>query len=182
MIAGTMEGAERISNIVLDLRRYSGIQKEQPEPFEIKHVVMTATEWVIKATREKPEVNYKLADSCVVRGRQGQVHQILINLIQNALDVMEDQKKKQLTISCDKDDKGVMIRVQDSGPGIAEDERGKLFDPFYTTKAVGKGTGLGLYISYGLAQDMGGDLSAENSTEGGAVFTLTLPLRVETDA
>ncbi|PVV10492.1 MAG: hypothetical protein B6D82_12405, partial [gamma proteobacterium symbiont of Ctena orbiculata] len=50
------------------------------------------------------------------------------------------------------------------------------------TKAVGKGTGLGLYISYGLAQDMGGDLSAENSTEGGAVFTLTLPLRVETDA
>ncbi|MEW8561565.1 MAG: ATP-binding protein [Candidatus Thiodiazotropha sp.] len=182
LIAGTMEGAERISNIVLDLRRYSGIQKEQPEPFEIKHVVMTATEWVIKATREKPEVNYKLADSCVVRGRQGQVHQILINLIQNALDVMEDQKKKQLTISCDKDDKGVMIRVQDSGPGIAEDEMGKLFDPFYTTKAVGKGTGLGLYISYGLAQDMGGDLSAENSTEGGAVFTLTLPLRVETDA
>ncbi|MET0071590.1 MAG: ATP-binding protein [Candidatus Thiodiazotropha sp.] len=182
LIAGTMEGAERISNIVLDLRRYSGIQKEQPEPFELKHVVMTATEWVIKATREKPEVNYELAESCVVRGRQGQVHQILINLIQNALDVMEDQKKKQITISCDKDDKDVMIRVQDSGPGIAEDEMVKLFDPFYTTKEVGKGTGLGLYISYGLAQDMGGDLEAENSSEGGAVFTLTLPLRAKADA
>ncbi|MEW8301748.1 MAG: ATP-binding protein [Candidatus Thiodiazotropha sp.] len=182
LIAGTMEGGGRMSNIVPELRRYSGIQKEQPEPFELKHVVMTATEWVIKATREKPEVNYELAESCVVRGRQGQVHQILINLIQNALDVMEDQKKKQLTISCDKDDKDVMIRVQDSGPGIAEDEMVKLFDPFYTTKEVGKGTGLGLYISYGLAQDMGGDLAAENSSEGGAVFTLTLPLRAKADA
>ncbi|MES9994063.1 MAG: ATP-binding protein [Candidatus Thiodiazotropha sp.] len=182
LIAGTMEGAERISNIVLDLRRYSGIQKEQPEPFELRHVVMTATEWVIKATREKPEVKYELAESCVVRGRQGQVHQILINLIQNALDVMEGQKQKLLSISCDKDDKFVRIRVHDNGPGIAEDEMGKLFDPFYTTKEVGKGTGLGLYISYGLAQDMGGDLAAENSTKGGAVFTLTLPLRVEADA
>ncbi|MES9945896.1 MAG: ATP-binding protein [Candidatus Thiodiazotropha sp.] len=181
LIAGTMEGAERISNIVLDLRRYSGIQKEQPEPFELKHVVMTATEWVIKASREKPEVHYDLPESCVVRGRQGQVHQILINLIQNAIDVMEGQKKKQITISCNSNDKDVWIRVHDNGSGIAEDEMNKLFDPFYTTKEVGKGTGLGLYISYGLARDMGGDLSAENSAEGGAAFTLTMPLRVAAD-
>jgi two-component system sensor histidine kinase HupT/HoxJ len=182
LIAGTMEGAERISKIVLDLRRYSGIQKEQPEPFELKHVVMTATEWVIKASREKPEVSYELLESCVVRGRQGQVHQILINLIQNALDVVEGQKQKLLTISSDKNEKDVWIRVHDNGPGIAEDDMNKLFDPFYTTKEVGKGTGLGLYISYGLARDMGGDLSAENSTDGGAIFTLSLPLKVESDA
>jgi two-component system sensor histidine kinase HupT/HoxJ len=182
LIAGTMEGAERISNIVLDLRRYSGIQKEQPEPFELRHVVMTATEWVIKATREKPEVRYELPESCVVRGRQGQVHQILINLIQNALDVMEGQKQKSLCISCDKDEKDVWIRIHDSGPGIAKGDMSKLFDPFYTTKEVGKGTGLGLYISYGLAQDMGGDLSAENCDDGGAAFILTLPLRVKADA
>jgi two-component system sensor histidine kinase HupT/HoxJ len=181
LIAGTMEGAERISKIVLDLRRYSGIQKEQPEPFELKHVVMTATEWVIKASREKLEVSYELLESCVVRGRQGQVHQILINLIQNALDVMERQKQKLLTISSDKDEKEVWIRIHDNGPGIAEGDMNKLFDPFYTTKEVGKGTGLGLYISYGLARDMGGDLSAENSADGGATFTLTLPLKVKSD-
>ncbi|MEW8028321.1 MAG: ATP-binding protein, partial [Candidatus Thiodiazotropha sp.] len=181
LIAGTMEGAERISNIVLDLRRYSGIQKEQPEPFELRQVVLTATEWVIKASREKPEVRYELPDSCVIRGRQGQVHQILINLIQNAIDVMEGQTKKLITISCDRDDKDVRIGIHDSGPGIGEGDINKLFDPFYTTKEVGKGTGLGLYISYGLARDMGGDLSAENSADGGARFTLTLPLRVEAD-
>ncbi|MGD9169075.1 MAG: ATP-binding protein [Candidatus Thiodiazotropha sp.] len=181
LIAGTMEGAERISKIVLDLRRYSGIQKEQPEPFELKYVIMTATEWVIKASREKPEVGYELLESCVVRGRQGQVHQILINLIQNAIDVMEGQTQKLLSISSEKDEKDVWIRIHDNGPGIAEGDMNKLFDPFYTTKEVGKGTGLGLYISYGLARDMGGHLSAENSADGGATFTLKLPLRVKAD-
>ncbi|MCU7812685.1 MAG: PAS domain S-box protein, partial [Candidatus Thiodiazotropha sp. (ex Notomyrtea botanica)] len=181
LIEGTMEGAERISKIVLDLRRYSGVQKEQPEPFELKQVVLTATEWVIKAARDKPEVDYDLPHNCVITGRQGQVHQILINLIQNALDVMEGHQPMQLSIACGRDGNDAWIRVQDNGPGIAEDDMKKLFDPFFTTKDVGKGTGLGLYISYGLARDMGGDLSAENIAEGGAAFTLRLPLNGEHD-
>jgi two-component system sensor histidine kinase HupT/HoxJ len=109
------------------------------------------------------------------------VHQILINLIQNAIDVMEGQTQKLLSISSEKDEKDVWIRIHDNGPGIAEGDMNKLFDPFYTTKEVGKGTGLGLYISYGLARDMGGHLSAENSADGGATFTLKLPLRVKAD-
>jgi two-component system, NtrC family, sensor histidine kinase HupT/HoxJ len=181
LIEGTMEGAERISKIVLDLRRYSGIQKEQPELFELKPVVQTAAEWVIKAAREKPEVEYDLSGSCRIVGRQGQVHQILINLIQNALDVMEGDQPMRIAISCGHDDKDAWIRVRDSGPGIAEGDMNKLFDPFFTTKEVGKGTGLGLYISYGLACDMGGDLSAENAPDGGAEFILRLPLNGETD-
>ncbi len=176
LIEGTMEGAERISKIVLDLRRYSGIQKEQPEPFELKPIVQTAAEWVIKAAREKPEVEYDLPASCQITGRQGQVHQILINLVQNALDVMEGQQPMRIAITCGHDDKSAWISVKDSGPGIAEADMKKLFDPFFTTKDVGKGTGLGLYISYGLACDMGGDLSAKNAPEGGAVFTLRLPM------
>ncbi|MCU7854004.1 MAG: PAS domain-containing protein [Candidatus Thiodiazotropha sp. (ex Monitilora ramsayi)] len=182
LIEGTMEGAERISNIVLDLRRYSGVQKEQPEPFNLKQVVLTAVEWVIKAAREKPEVEYDLPDSCEIRGRQGQVHQILINLVQNAIDVIAEQQRLLLFITCGHDEQNAWIRVRDNGPGIAAEDQKKLFDPFFTTKAVGKGTGLGLYISYGLARDMGGDLSAENAAEGGAVFTLRLPLLGESDA
>ena len=56
-----------------------------------------------------------------------------------------------------------------------------IFDPFFTTKPVGKGTGLGLYISYGLAQNMGGDLIASNHPDGGALFTLILPREGETE-
>jgi two-component system sensor histidine kinase HupT/HoxJ len=181
LIEGTMEGAERISKIVLDLRRYSGIQRERPERFDLRQVVLTATQWVIKAAREKPEVSYELPDDLQIRGRQGQVHQILINLVQNAIDVMEGQQPPRLTITCNQDGESAWISVHDSGPGIADADLQKLFEPFFTTKAVGKGTGLGLYISYGLARDMGGDLWASNHPEGGAIFTLLLPLEGQAD-
>jgi two-component system, NtrC family, sensor histidine kinase HupT/HoxJ len=181
LVEGTMEGAERISNIVLDLRRYSGIQKEHQEPFDLRQVALTAIEWVSKAAREKPEVVQDLPESIEVRGRQGQVHQILINLLQNAIDAMEGAPRPLLTIGCGRDSAHAWISVHDSGPGIADSDVKKLFDPFFTTKAVGKGTGLGLYISYGLARDMGGDLWASNHPEGGAVFTLMLPLQGESD-
>ncbi len=181
LIDGTMEGAERISKIVLDLRRYSGIQKENPEPFDLHQAVLTATQWVIKAAREKPDVTYQLPDELVIRGRQGQVHQILINLVQNAIDVMEGQQPPRLEIACNRHGESASITVHDNGPGIPEADLNKLFDPFFTTKAVGKGTGLGLYISYGLARDMGGDLRAGNHPQGGAVFTLRLPLEGAAD-
>jgi two-component system sensor histidine kinase HupT/HoxJ len=181
LIEGTMEGAERISKIVLDLRRYSGIQREKPESFDLRQVVLTATQWVIKAAREKPEVSYELADDLQIQGRQGQAHQILINLVQNAIDVMEGQQPPRLTITCDRDGENAWISVHDSGPGIPDADLQKLFEPFFTTKAVGKGTGLGLYISYGLARDMGGDLWASNHPEGGAIFTLLLPLEGQAD-
>jgi two-component system sensor histidine kinase HupT/HoxJ len=176
LIAGTMEGAERISNIVLDLRRYSGIQREKPELFDLRQAVLTATQWVIKAAREKPQVSYELDEDLEIRGNQGQVHQILINLVQNAIDVMEGQQPPRLSIACRRDGKSALISVHDSGPGIPQADLKKLFDPFFTTKAVGKGTGLGLYISYGLARDMGGDLRASNHPEGGAIFNLILPM------
>jgi two-component system sensor histidine kinase HupT/HoxJ len=176
LIDGTMEGAERISKIVLDLRRYSGIQRETPEPFDLRQVVMTATQWVVKAAREKPQVSFELPEQLVIRGRQGQVHQILINLVQNAIDAMEGQRPPILAISCDRDEENAWISIHDCGPGIPDADLKKVFDPFFTTKAVGKGTGLGLYISYGLARDMGGDLWASNHPDGGAIFTLLLPL------
>ena len=70
----------------------------------------------------------------------------------------------------------VSIAIHDQGPGIPESSLHQVFDPFYTTKPVGKGTGLGLYISYNLAVEQGGQLQAANHPQGGAVFTLKLPL------
>ncbi|MCG7932483.1 MAG: ATP-binding protein [Candidatus Thiodiazotropha lotti] len=176
LIDGTMEGAERISNIVLDLRRYSGVQKEKPECFDLSQVIQTAVHWVVKAAREKLDIVCDLPDDLQIVGRQGQVHQVLINLLQNAIDVMEGQQDPKLVIGCSKVQSRVSVTVRDVGPGIPQADLKKIFDPFFTTKAVGKGTGLGLYISYGLARDMGGDLQADNHPQGGAIFTLQLPL------
>jgi two-component system, NtrC family, sensor kinase len=71
------------------------------------------------------------------------------------------------------DDQAVMT-CQDTGPGVTEPDR--IFDPFYTTKAVGKGTGLGLSACYGIVRDHGGQISCSNLPQGGALFTVSLPL------
>ena len=69
-----------------------------------------------------------------------------------------------------------MIRLEDNGPGIAEADLLKVFDPFFTTKPVGKGTGLGLWVSWSIIRDHGGSIEAGNGPGGGACFTLRLPI------
>src|SRR5262249_14786466 len=69
----------------------------------------------------------------------------------------------------------ITATVRDTGVGIAEDTLSRIFEPFYTTKEVGKGTGLGLAIAYGIVQEHGGQIVAANHPDGGAVFTVDLP-------
>lgn len=176
LIEGTLEGAERVRDIVQELRLYSSNRQEPEGDFDLPQVIQTAVQWVVSASRRKPEVDYDLPESLPVKGRKGHVHQILVNLVQNAVDVMEGQAQSRLSIACERGGGRARVRVRDHGPGIQEQDLPKVFDPFYTTKPVGKGTGLGLYICYGLAKDLGGDLSVANHPEGGAVLTLTLPV------
>ncbi len=176
LIDGTLEGAERVSDIVQDLRRYSGGQREQSRPFDLVKVIRTATHWVLKAARAKPRVDYDLPTSLEVNAVKGHVHQIVVNLIQNAVDVMEGCPDARIGLRAGRaEDGGYWLQVRDYGPGIAPENLSRVFDPFFTTKPVGKGTGLGLYISYCLAAEQGGELSASNHPSGGAVFTLRLP-------
>jgi len=174
LIDGTLEGAERVSEIVQDLRRFSGNQKEGQNQFALLPLVSTAVDWVVKAARRKPEVTIGLDDDLAVYGVKGSVHQVVVNLVQNALDVMDQQKHPQISVKGWKENESVMLSIRDNGPGIPQKDLLRIFDPFFTTKDVGRGTGLGLYISYGLANDQGGDLQAANHPEGGAVFTLIL--------
>jgi two-component system sensor histidine kinase HupT/HoxJ len=176
LIDGTLEGAERVSEIVQRLRRYSASQREPAAPFDLPEVVRTAVEWVTKACRIKPQVDYRLPERLSLRSRQGAVHQILVNLLQNAVDAMDGQELQRLEVFCRQEGGWVSVSVRDYGPGIGDDDLKRLFDPFFTTKPVGKGTGLGLYVSYGLAEDLGGLLTADNHPQGGGRFTLALPL------
>jgi len=176
LIEGTLEGAERVSDIVQDLRRYSGAQAEVVSRFDLVSLIETSVQWVLRAERREVKVNYQLPEQFMIESRKGHLQQILVNLIQNGVDVMEGQVKRCLEISCNEVQQHLCISVRDFGPGIDAQVLSKLFDPFFTTKPVGKGTGLGLSISYGLAHKIGGELRAENHPEGGAIFTLSLPL------
>ena len=107
------------------------------------------------------------------------LHTIFLNLIQNAAEAMENngsEKPRLLTIRTGKDEASVTIHIEDTGPGIPAEHLPKLFEPFFTTRQ-GKGTGLGLSNAYAAAKKHCGQLCVENLSSGGAMFTLTLPLR-----
>jgi len=101
-----------------------------------------------------------------------QLEQVLVNLIGNACDALLDQPRRHIRLSARRDGSVVRLRLQDSGPGIDNDQLQRIFDPFFTTTE--SGLGLGLSISHTIAQRLGGSLTAGNAAEGGAVFTLTL--------
>ena len=95
----------------------------------------------------------------------------LINLVNNAADAMAGQAERRIRIRIE-DGAKLAVSVRDTGPGIADPE--KIFEPFYSTKEVGGGMGLGLSISYGMVQSFGGNIRGANAPGGGAVFTLEL--------
>jgi two-component system sensor histidine kinase HupT/HoxJ len=98
-----------------------------------------------------------------------------MNLVQNALDAMQEQPQARLEIAAGGDERQVWLSLRDSGPGISETDLLKVMDPFFTTKPVGQGSGLGLSISYGIVRDHGGELSIENHPEGGVLARIALP-------
>ncbi len=117
-----------------------------------------------------------------VTGGSGRLRQVLVNLIRNGIDAMRDSERRELAIRVTAEGQGVMIEVRDSGTGIAEDDLDELFNPFFTTKEVGQGLGLGLSISYRIVTDLGGTIRAMNNPDGGARFIVRLPLLLEAGA
>ena len=96
-----------------------------------------------------------------------------MEIIGNATDALEEVGGGTFSVSVLPEGDELVMEFSDSGPGIRDPQR--IFDPFYTTKAVGKGMGLGLSVTYGVVQDHQGQITCENRPEGGAVFTLRFP-------
>jgi two-component system NtrC family sensor kinase len=110
-------------------------------------------------------------------GDPHQLMQVFLNLILNAEQAIRDARDKgTLRIRLGKGDNSVWVSFHDDGPGIPKENLPSIFDPFYTTKRPGRGTGLGLSICKSVMKEHNGSVEAANSPEGGAVFTVTLPL------
>lgn len=115
----------------------------------------------------------------VVDGNPIQLEQVFINLLTNARDALADADERVIRVVSRRHENRVVLRVEDTGPGVPEGFEGRVFDPFFTTKDVGEGTGLGLSITYGIIRDHGGTISLASSTGQGATFVVELPLASE---
>lgn len=177
LLDGMIEGAERTRDIVDGLKRFSAIDRHADERFNLTEVIERAVRWVRRAAPPQFEVRLELPPQLPLVGSSGQLQQVVMNLVQNAVDATAAVPAPRLTIRGEFGaGEVVLLRFADNGPGIPPEHLARLFDPFFTTKEVGQGTGLGLSISYGIVERHGGRLEAVNAPEGGAVFTLVLPL------
>jgi C4-dicarboxylate-specific signal transduction histidine kinase/CheY-like chemotaxis protein len=111
-----------------------------------------------------------------VLGDEDQLHQVLLNLFVNAQQAMSGHDgRRVLRVRLRRAEGGVEVRVSDSGPGVPPDIRAKIFDPYFTTKPMGVGTGVGLSVCLGIVQAHGGTLRLDTESAGGAAFVITLP-------
>lgn len=179
LIDGTLEGARRTTDIVNGLKRFSAMDTQARQSVDLNEVVDRAILWIRRGKLPSFDLHWQRQPIAAVAGSAGQLQQVVMNLLQNALDGAQagPPPRRPLEVWVDLVTVGeqVELRLRDNGAGIAPEHLNRIFDPFFTTKAVGKGTGLGLSISYGIVEQHGGRLSARNAPEGGAEFLIELP-------
>jgi hypothetical protein len=169
--------AERATNIVNNLLNFSrtGSATEFAE-IDIARVLNDTLQLLEpQLRRSQIEIvrDYE-SDAPLVYGNGGKLQQVFTNLILNARDAIPDGGR--ITLSMKTSDDGLLIvEVIDTGIGIAPENVAKIYDPFYTTKGVGRGTGLGLAVSYGIVQEHAGHISVDSTPGHGTTFRITLP-------
>ena len=156
-----------------------GFAQKSVETFEPVLVDQVTSDAVTLVRRESAGVEFDVRPTSRpvwVSGNSVRLEQVLINLLRNSIDAMKDSAHRCISIRMELDERHVVLRVRDTGSGITPEAVQRLFEPFFTTKAPGHGLGLGLAISASIVQAMHGEMRAANHPEGGAEFTLKLPL------
>ncbi|HWO89398.1 MAG TPA: ATP-binding protein, partial [Gemmatimonadales bacterium] len=172
--------AERASRIVRNLLTFARRSPGEADSLDLSEVVQRTVSLMSYELRQAG-IELRLdapAGLAPIRGNRDELQQVVLNLVANAAYAMKqlpEGRPRKLNVSVAEEDRRVVLRVSDTGPGMSKEVAAQIFDPFFTTKPPGEGTGLGLFLSYGIAESHGGTLSVESTPGEGATFTLSLP-------
>jgi signal transduction histidine kinase len=167
--------ARRTRDLVNDLLSFAQQTPGDKTPLELKPLLQRAVQMEgFKLENREISLTVK-SDGALPRvlGNSNQLLQAFLQVVENAVDALQEAGGGRLLVSLRHEDNEVVIEFADTGPGLRDPQR--VFDPFYTTKPVGKGTGLGLSATYGVVQDHKGQITCYNRPEGGAAFEIRLP-------
>ena len=174
--------SKRTAKIVHELLKFSRTHKAGKVNLDVNNTVESILDFYSHTfTSDNIELKRDLSfDLPKVFADSNQLQQVFTNIIVNAYhEIKKVDGQKALTVKTMATDELVYIRFENSGSPIPDEVINKIFDPFFTTKEVGEGTGLGLYLSYGIIKDHGGDIMAENIGNSGVRFTISLPVTEE---
>lgn len=168
------EGVNRASKIVRSLSHFSRKGPEMNEECNIKEIIENCLLILHNKIKNKVRVLTDFSSTTqIVKGNEGRLHQAMMNIIANAEQAIENTGTIKITTI--KRDNFLDVTIEDNGEGIPKENLSKISDPFFTTKAPGEGTGLGLFITFSIIEEHNGQIDVISSPGKGTIFTISLP-------
>lgn len=179
MIERSMVGADRMKKIIMDLKMFSRRGAGEFAEADINSAIETTLNIAYNQYKNRIEIKKEFGTLPPVNCYIAKLNQVFMNLLINACHAIEG--KGEIRIRTGIEGSMAKIEFSDTGSGIPEDVIDNIFDPFFTTKPVGQGTGLGLSISHGIIKEHKGEISVKNKPEGGATFTIKIPMDLKAE-
>jgi two-component system NtrC family sensor kinase len=174
LVDESLEGAERVRQIVQNLKSFSRVDQAELKDVDINECVNSTINIVWNEIKYKATLDKDLGELPPTKCYPQQINQVLLNLLVNAAHAIE--KQGEIRVASRVEDGHVCVSISDSGCGIPPEQLSRIFEPFFTTKDVGKGTGLGLSIAYDIVKKHNGEISVRSEVGKGSTFTVRIPL------
>lgn len=177
MMCKLEEGLRRIANIINGLRVYARVDGGEIQYFDVNRVALDTVQLVGEIYKNSgiSVLSHLYPNPLFVSGSVGKFQQVLMNLMSNARDALKSKVgEKLIRLETELESNVVILKVIDTGVGIAKEQQQKIFDPFFTTKPVGEGMGLGLALCHSIVSTMGGKIEVSSELGIGTVFRVTL--------
>lgn len=171
-------GAERVRNIVRDMRTFSQVDDDHRDLVYVQTLVESAISMAGNEIRHRARLVKSFSEVPLVHGNESRLTQVVLNLLTNAAHAIPEGRadKNEIRVSTYTDERGrAVIEIKDTGSGMSPETFKRIFDPFFTTKPVGTGTGLGLSVCHGIVSSLGGEIDADTEFGQGSVFRVMLP-------
>ncbi len=175
-IAKIEEHVDRARKVVHGMLGYAGKMAPRLEEVDI-NTTLNRTIDLLQSYARLDDIEIRtdfLPNLPIIAADRSQLQQVFLNLLTNAIDAIA--QNGTIHVATESAQQRILVHIQDSGPGMTEEQQRRIFDPFYSTKPDGKGTGLGLWISRWIIEKMGGAITVESRIGEGATFTVRIPI------
>jgi two-component system, cell cycle sensor histidine kinase and response regulator CckA len=174
-----LEGTHRIKDVARGLATFSRVEQVEQSAVDVRHAVETAVHMAMNEIRFRAQLVRDLEPVPTVMASEGKLSQVFLNLLINAAHAIDegDVGNNRIAVRTRTDGADVLVEISDTGKGIPPGDLDRVFEPFYSTKGVGKGSGLGLAICHNLVVELGGEIRVESEVGRGTRFVVRLPVR-----
>lgn len=172
------EGLNRALRIISDLRTFSAQDRGDMIDSDLTQIVESTINILRHQLQDNTKIIREFAEIPSLICNSGQIGQVVLNLLSNAIFAVKEIESAEITLKLNTDDNNIVFEMIDNGTGISEHNIDKLFQPFFTTKKIGEGMGLGLSITHGIIQRHNGSISVDSEVGKGTHFRVSLPTQI----